>query len=69
MPIRRVNKDLITSIEIDVKIAKHNKSLSCCVNDITKDDFLSISEWLFKTFQSIQVNYNSSTNCSLLIGL
>ena len=58
MAIRKVNKDLIVSIETDRKKCKYTDLSS--EHQMTKDDYLSISEWLFKTYSSIKIIYNGN---------
>lgn len=67
MAIRKVNRALIEQIETDIKNNK-NSYASCIQFEITKDDYLSIAEWLYKTYNSIRVDYNGD-NIVLLIGL
>lgn len=67
MAIRKQNKELIAKIETDIKNNKNAHALSIQF-EITKDDYLSIAEWLYKTYNSIRVDYNGD-NIVLLIGL
>lgn len=67
--IRKQNKDLIALIT-DVTNQDRKNNVTCCsIDNIKKDDYLSIVEWLFKTFKSINVNYNKETNVNITIGL
>jgi len=69
MAIRKKNIELISHIEKTTKKAKFNELISVEFPNISKDDYLSIAEWLFKTYNSMSVVYNSTTNISLTIGL
>ena len=69
MAFRKQNRSLISHIENVTKTAIDSGFISCNIDNVTKEDYLSINEWLFKTYNSIQVNYNSYTNCNITIGL
>ena len=69
MAIRKKNTDLISHIEKTTIEAKNQDLLSIEFANISKDDYLSIAEWLFKNYNSMSVIYNDTTNISLTIGL
>ena len=56
MALRRVNKELLQQIEIDRKNISKGSMSSAHV--MSKEDFLSIYEHLFKLYDSIQITYN-----------
>jgi len=69
MAIRKKNIELISHIEKTTIEAKNKDLLTIEISNISKDDYLSIAEWLFKNYNSMSVIYNSTTNISLTIGL
>lgn len=69
MALRKINRDLISLIEKTIIECRVKSEISCSFENISKEDYLSISEYLFKTYSSVSVVYNCSTGCCLTIGI
>lgn len=50
---------------------EENKNISCSEHEMTTDEYLEISKWLFKKFKNFQVNHSTDyeKNIMLRIGV